>query len=188
MVPRPFWFAFALIAFAPGQQRSNPPVLLFAGTGISPGDAAAVEAVLKNSHVTYAKVTSLQLNSMTVPQLMAYRLLIIPGGNFLDIGNSLSPSAVRNIHDAVQDGLNYLGLCAGAFLAGRASYTSLDLARVQFPFYSAERRGIRKASVAITTPGSPTLEHYWEDGPELSGWGSVVGKYPDGTPAIVQGS
>ena len=33
-----------------------------------------------------------------------------------------------------------------------------------------------------------TLEHYWEDGPQLSGWGAVIGKYPDGTPAIVQGT
>ncbi len=28
---------------------------------------------------------------------------------------------------------------------------------------------------------------YWEDGPELSGWGAVVAKFPDGTPAIVEG-
>ena len=35
--------------------------------------------------------------------------------------------------------------------------------------------------------GTPTLEQYWEDGPEFTGWGEVVGKYPDGTPAIVEG-
>jgi hypothetical protein len=28
---------------------------------------------------------------------------------------------------------------------------------------------------------------YWNDGPQMSGWGDVVAKYPDGTPAIVEG-
>ncbi|MDQ6943843.1 MAG: hypothetical protein M3169_15185, partial [Candidatus Eremiobacteraeota bacterium] len=27
-----------------------------------------------------------------------------------------------------------------------------------------------------------------EDGPQLTGWGEVVGKFSDGTPAIVEGS
>jgi glutamine amidotransferase-like uncharacterized protein len=85
--------------------------------------------------------------------------------------------------------LNYLGVCAGAFLAGRSShYDAFELADVQFPFYSAENRGVRKAAVSIDVPGAPALEQYWEDGPQLSGFGAVVGRYPDGTPAIVEGS
>lgn len=40
----------------------------------------------------------------------------------------------------------------------------------------------------IAVAGATTLDHYWEDGPQLTGWGTVVGKYPDGTPAIVQGT
>ena len=73
-------------------------------------------------------------------------------------------------------------LAAGlAFLAGRASYNSFDLASgVRFNFYSAERRGIRKEVVVITGVSAAPIEHYWEDGPELTGWGAVVGKYPDG--------
>ena len=35
---------------------------------------------------------------------------------------------------------------------------------------------------------APPIEHYWEDGPELTGWGTVVAKYPDGTPAVVEGT
>jgi hypothetical protein len=48
-------------------------------------------------------------------------------------------------------------------------------------------RGIHKAPVAIASVGTPTLDQYWEDGPQCTGWGEVVGKYPDGTPAIVEG-
>ena len=40
----------------------------------------------------------------------------------------------------------------------------------------------------IACVGTPALEHYWEDGPQFTGWGAVVGKYPDGTPAIVEGT
>ena len=120
---------------------------------------------------------------------MASRLLIVPGGDFIAIGNSLTPGTTVNIHNAVQGGLNYLGICAGGFLAGHASYNSLNLTSgVRFDFYAAENRGIRKAAVAIAGVGTPPLDHYWEDGPQFSGWGAVVGKYPDGTPAIVEGA
>ena len=59
---------------------------------------------------------------------------------------------------------------------------------VKFGFYAAEDRGIRKAAVPIAVAGAPTLDQYWEDGPQFTGWGAVVGKYPDGTPAIVEGT
>jgi hypothetical protein len=54
-------------------------------------------------------------------------------------------------------------------------------------FYALEDRGIRKAPVAVTTGAGATLEVYWEDGPHLAGWGQPVARYPDGTPAVVQG-
>jgi glutamine amidotransferase-like uncharacterized protein len=152
---------------------------------------AAVAAILKDKDLRYSTVNAQQLNRMSESQLMAYRLMIVPGGNFIAIANSLTPSTTANIHNAVQSGLNYLGICAGGFLAGHGSpyYNSLNLTSgVRFGFYAAENRGIRKAAVAITGVGTPALDHYWEDGPEFSGWGDVVGEYPDGTPAIVQGA
>ena len=165
------------------------PILLFTGTGVSAGDITAVEEVLNDRHLEYATASSAQLNAMSQAQLVAYRLLIIPGGNFLAIGNSLTPAATANIHNAVQRGLNYLGICAGGFLAGHASYNSLNLTSgVRFNFYSAANRGIRKAAVPIAGVDTPPAEHYWEDGPQFAGWGAVVARYPDGTPAVVEGA
>jgi glutamine amidotransferase-like uncharacterized protein len=167
------------------------PILLFAGNGTSTGDVAAVERILNNSHLQYATATSSQLNRMSASQLMAYRLVIVPGGNFMDMSASLTPETTASIREAVQHGVNYLGICAGAFLAGdgRGSYNGFDLTSgVRFGFYAAERRGIRKAAVAVTEVNGPAIEHYWEDGPELTGWGAVVAKYPDGTPAVVEGT
>jgi hypothetical protein len=181
--------ALALTACAPPASNDLPPILLFNGSGASPSDIKAVEAVLKASHLKYATVNSSQLNGMTEAQLMAYRLMIVPGGNYITIGNSLAPGTATNIHNAVQGGLNYLGICAGGLLAGNATSNSLNLtAGVRVGFYAEVNRGIHKAAVTVASVGAPAIEHYWEDGPEFTGWGAVVGKYPDGTPAIVEGA
>jgi len=184
------WLALlALAACSPPAASDVPPILLFNGTGMSPNDVKAVEAILKDRHLNYARVNSRQLNRMSESQLMAYRLMVVPGGNYITIGNSLTPAASTNIHNAVQGGLNYLGICAGGLLAGNASANSLNLTSgVRFGFYAEVNRGIHKAAVAIAGFGTPALEQYWEDGPQFSGWGAVVGKYPDGTPAIVEGT
>ena len=60
---------------------------------------------------------------------------------------------------AVQNGLNYLGVCAGAFFAGNSPTNGLNLTSgVRFGFYAAEDRGIRKTAVAIARPGAPPLD------------------------------
>jgi glutamine amidotransferase-like uncharacterized protein len=147
-----------------------------------------LEDILAATQVPYSTVNSAQLNRMSDSSLGSYRLLIVPGGNFETIGKRLSPSAAANIRRAVQSGLHYLGICAGAFFAGDSPYNGLNLTSgVRFPFYAAENRGIRKAAVPITDAESRTLDQYWEDGPQLTGWGAVVARYPDGTPAIVEG-
>ena len=167
------------------------PVLLFTGTGTSPNDVAAVETILHSNYLGYAAVNSSRLNEMSESQIREYRLFIVAGGNFVDMGKSLTASTTANVRNAVKGGLNYLGICAGGFLAGSfpAPYNSFNLSSgVRFGFYSAEKTGTRKAAVAIAAAGGPTLEQYWEDGPQFTGWGAVVGKYPDGTPAIVEGT
>jgi hypothetical protein len=49
-------------------------------------------------------------------------------------------------------------------------------------------RGIHKNVVAIATAQGENLDQYWEDGPQLNGWGAVVSKYPDDTAATVEGA
>lgn len=165
-----------------------PPVLLFNGTGTSPNDVTAIETLLAKNGISYSTASSAQLDGMSAARLRSYRLVIVPGGDFTRIGMGLSKETSGKLRDAVQSGVSYLGICAGAFFAGRSRYNGLNLTSgVQFGFYSAEARGIRKAAVRISGPGTQTLEQYWEDGPQLSGWGAVIGQYPDDTPAVVQG-
>jgi len=166
------------------------PILLFNGDGTSPNDVLAIESILFNAHLDYSTANSAQLNAMSETQLRQYRLLIVPGGNFIDMGKSLTTATSLNIHNAVKEGLNYFGICAGGFLAGQSAYyNSFKLAPgKQFGFYSAANKNIQKAAVPIITPGGNVLEQYWENGPQFQGWGDVIGKYPDGTPAITEGT
>src|ERR1700730_1413203 len=94
--------SFTLTACAPPASSSVPPILLFNGAGTSANDVAAVEAILTDNHLDYATVNSSQLNGMSASQLMAYRLMIVPGGNFIAIGDGLTSSTTANIHSAVQ--------------------------------------------------------------------------------------
>lgn len=175
-------------ACAPSAPHAPAAVLLFAGTGTSASDVVALEALLGRMHLAYTTVTGSDLARIQPAEWRQTRLLIVPGGNFLAMGAELTPAARRAVRAAVQDGMNYLGICAGAFLAGDASYPSFQLTPgVRFEFYAAARDGTRKTAVWITTPDGARQEHYWEDGPQLSGWGAVAAQYPDSTPAVVDG-
>ena len=169
--------------------HASAPILLFNGQGASSEDVEALGRLLVREHLDYVTVNSPRLRRMSASELQEYRLLIFPGGNFIKMGNGLNAAATSNIRTAIENGSHYLGICAGAFFAGNSPYNGLNLtAGARFGFYAAEARGIRKAVVAITTAGGQTLDQYWEDGPQLTGWGAVVAKYPDGTPATTQGA
>jgi glutamine amidotransferase-like uncharacterized protein len=101
----------ALTACGPRPASSGgiAPVLLFTGTGTSANDVAAIETILNSSHLNYSTVNSLQLNGMAESQISGYRLLIVPGGNFVAMGNSLTAGTTANVRNAVKGGLNYLG-------------------------------------------------------------------------------
>ncbi|HVR22394.1 MAG TPA: BPL-N domain-containing protein [Candidatus Polarisedimenticolia bacterium] len=176
-------------AVLPPAITAAEPVLLFNGTGTTSSDVAAVEAVLGTLGVGYVTADSAQLNAMTEPQLGGYKLMIVPGGNSITIGQSLTADTASMIRGAVQQyGVNYLGLCAGAFFGGYSIYNGVDLTGgVSFDFYADEFKGIHLEPVEISLPNSGPLDVYWQDGPQLSGWGAVVAEFPDGTPAIVEG-
>jgi len=168
---------------------SAQPVLLFNGTGTS-ADVGAVEAVLSGMGIGYITANSAQLSAMSEAQLGGYKLIIVPGGNSIDIGESLNPGTAANLQAAVQQyGVHYLGICAGAFFGGYSVYNGIDLTGgVSFDFYADEFLGIHQEMVELSFPNSSPLNVYWQDGPQLSGWGEVVAKFPDGTPAIVEGA
>lgn len=170
-----------------GHFDAAPSVLLFGGEGASPGDVAALGKLLRRERLRFEVIHSTELDAMTQDQLSLYTLLIMPGGNFETIGRNLRRTTSIRIRESVASGMNYLGICAGAFFAGASPYNGLNLTGgVHFPFYALEHQGIRKAAVPIATPDGQQVEHYWEDGPSLTGWGEAIARYPNGEPAAVQ--
>jgi hypothetical protein len=167
---------------------STTPVLIFNGTGTSTNDVTAVESVVKAKGLAYHTANSSQLDAMSESQLMTYKLFIVPGGNSITIGNNVSSKATATVRDAVSQGLNYLGICAGGFFGGYSKYNGIDLTSgVWFNLYADYYKGIHKEAVAISFPGGTKLDIYWQDGPQLTGWGQIIGKYPNGTPALTEG-
>jgi hypothetical protein len=169
---------------------SSVPVLIFNGTGTSSGAVSAIENVVHNMGLAYQTVNSSQLDSMTQSKLATYRLFIVPGGNSITIGKYLTSKATTTVRSTIsQNGLNYLGLCAGGFFGGYSSYYKvLNLTSgVWFKFFADYYKGIHKESVMISFPSQSKLDIYWENGPALTGWGRVVGRYPNGSAAITEG-
>lgn len=101
------------------RDRGDPssPVLLFDGTGTSPGDVAAIESLLSESGLAYDTAGSWRLDRMSETELAAHRLLIVPGGDFMVMGKHLKGTTGAKIRSAVQHGLGYLGICGGALMA-----------------------------------------------------------------------
>src|SRR5262245_19163537 len=91
-----------------------PAILLFNGRGTSPNDVRALEDILRERGLRYSTAGSARLDAISESELKTYRLIVVPGGNFEDIGNGLRTRTTTKIRSAVGDGLGYLGICAGA--------------------------------------------------------------------------
>jgi glutamine amidotransferase-like uncharacterized protein len=120
-------------------------------------------------------------------QLSHVDLLIVPGGNFEEMGKNLAAETPQRVRNAVNGGVNYLGICAGAFIAGDSPYNGFNLTGKRFGFFADSAKGVRKETIRLDNGDGTQFVTYWEDGPQLSGWGDPLAKYPDGTPAVVQG-
>ncbi len=189
--PAPDSAQFAPMDVSPAGEKAqvhSVPILIFNGTGTSATDVTAIENIVSAAGFAYNTVNSAQLDGMTQAQLEAYTLFIMPGGNSIKIGDNLKASAASTLHNAVANGLNYLGICAGGFYGGFSKYNGLNLTSgVWFDFFADYYKGIHKEAASISFPAQNNLDIYWQEGPELAQWGYVVGKYKNGTPALAEG-
>lgn len=162
----------------------SPQVLLYDGAGSTEGDVSALSSLLMSLGYSYTTANEIQINAMTRSQFDQYKLILWPGGNSITMGDALTTATTANIHNAVVlDGVSYLGFCAGAFMAETSTiYNTFKLATTYFNFYNENAIEM----VNISFPGGKSDDIVYWDGPQLTGWGQVVGKYPNGEPAIAQ--
>jgi FG-GAP-like repeat len=198
----------------PAQQQPNRILLYIGSTVAGPGPACpeyhagvsvpdyfALQRELDAMGLRYDTATydgdanTINLNAMTQAQFNAYAVFIVPGGNTDCIVGYWTQTTKQMIQNGVLHGsVSYLGFCAGAFVAGyRNPALNLTGLPIQngwdsFNYYSLYYHSQVAASLEISLASGPTLEMFWDDGPQLSGFGDTIATYPDGTPAISETS
>ncbi|MGZ3697454.1 MAG: BPL-N domain-containing protein [Bdellovibrionota bacterium] len=192
-------------ASAPSAPTSTPPAsapartyavdaMIYDGDGVWGTEVTNIEALLDQNHVTYHAVSSAELGAMTVDQMANYGVFIVPGGSGGTEAGSVSAATHANLREAVQKrGLNYIGFCAGAFVAvapapkagGDVSYGFgiVDGPELNYAFY--ENQGQDLTMSLESFPDGTTKDLLYYGGPVTPNVaGGVIAKYSDGTPAI----
>lgn len=169
--------------------QAKASVLLLNVSGSSPNDVAAIASILQQMRLRYTIVNENELNQMNQSNIEQYELIVVPGGNYIEMGNALTERITINVRGAVGNGVSYLGICAGGLLAGKPACNCFDLAHgTRFEFYNLVIDSVHKAPVWIDIKGVGRQHHYWEDGPTFVGWGEATATYPDQSPAVTRGS
>lgn len=189
----------AQVARPPSAHRdgSHADVLLFAGASIWTSEVDSLANILIDHQATYQEVNSAELNAMSLDEIAQYALLVIPGGDAPTLTGSLSAETHARLRAAVQErGVNYLGFCAGAWVAVAPAPArpgddvGYGLGIVDGPregFNYLAKQGKEFAISRASFPDKTQRDLLWYGGPVTpDGLGAVIAKYPDGTPAISQ--
>lgn len=178
----------------PGVRRAadsyDTDVLIYNGTGTATSDAASVEAILDERGTTYRTVSSDELNNMTEEELKNFGVIVWPGGKAKRMADSLTPEARERIRKAVvEEGVGFVGFCAGAFIAGTYPWNptwGLEFSSIDFPYYYKNDEGYEATMEKVTFSDGSVRDLVWIGGPHLADFGNPVAKYQDGTVAIAQ--
>jgi glutamine amidotransferase-like uncharacterized protein len=170
-------------------------VLIYNGTGAWTDEVASLENIISSHGLGYEEVTEQQVNSMTADQFAQYGMMIWPGGSGTMILDAINDSARILIMDAVIDqGVGYLGFCAGAFLAVSPApsagqppeYFSVWPGSI-LNYYYLENQGVDEAMTLDSFPEGSQRNILWYGGPVTPNQANgVVAKYPTGDPAITE--
>lgn len=173
-------------------------VLLFNGVGISTSDWQNTERIVKSMGLSYRLVNSSQLEAMSVNDIAKFGMILVPGGHGNRITSGLSSAARIRVRQAVRDrGVNYLGICAGAFVGVERGANTNAVTSYGFPaiegshlrmWYPPGNSSAIADIVKVFFPGGASRNLVWWGGPATPEWkGGVVARYANGKAAISQG-
>ncbi len=107
----------ALSGPASAQSEFTPTAYIYSGTGAcAEGCVDAVIALALRNRLPVVLVDEFTLNDGRI-QPRVGDLWIQPGGEALQTAQAMGPRGLERIRNWVSKGVNYLGFCAGAFLA-----------------------------------------------------------------------
>lgn len=91
-------------------------------------------------------------------KLALFNWLILPGGSGSKICSKIPPVTKQVIHDSIHEGLNVLGICAGAFALSTGYDWSLDLIENKVANKPHWKRGHGNVKVSFTEHGMKSLK------------------------------
>lgn len=177
----------------PGTGRTD--VLIYGGSGSWGDEIESLKEILAAHGKTYAEYDDKDFNEATDDDLDKFTLVIFPGGDSDDVNNNLTYETRERVRRAViERGLNYFGLCSGAWLVVSpgplANGNTYGFQFVTGPWLKQSPFHTMKLQYAVTNaifPDGRRRKLLWFGGPITPDIpGGVIAKYGDGNPAITQ--
>lgn len=171
-----------------GEERTD--FLVYEGPGSWKSETRSLKEILYKNGATYLAVGADQLNEFTAERFAGFKAILFAGGNSISVSESISREVGEMIRLAVREGgMNYLGFCAGAWLAV-ASNEENSLGVVDGPSLAPSFLSLLGREYALDDAVFPNGERrrlLWYGGPvTVDGPGAVIARYSDGTAAISQ--
>ncbi len=161
---------FALLLLWPLWLNAETAVI-FAGAGTCEGCASTVATLLQQRNYQVRLVNEHQLDAEVLRQADLY---VQPGGSddIMDTLSVLSAPQIQAIRDFVAQGGSYLGICAGAYLAGQYADQSagirafglVELAEIEQEI--ADDNQAQWISIVVP-PNHQTTQVYYQAGPHF---------------------
>lgn len=171
--------------------------LIYQGDATAYGAVESISQILDSHQKTYDIVSSKELNQMGLKDFTQYGMIVWPGGYAGVMSGSLTHKTRDQLRQAVNnEGVSYVGFCAGAFIAvsppsESGSTGSWGLSIIPEPtlsYYYLEDQGIEESMVQVQLPNGATRDLVWWGGPYLlETEGGVIARYQKtNQPAITQ--
>jgi hypothetical protein len=170
--------------------------LIYRGPGSWKYEIESIKKILFSHGASYMVKSQADFNNMSLEDFRKFKVIMFAGGDAPTVRRVLNPETRAHIRKAVQDfGLNYLGFCAGAWLAvapapapGEDTVYGIGVIngpiQNQTPFF---QRGMHFTLDEAIFPNGTRRKLLWYGGPVTPNLpNSVVAKYSDGQPAISQ--
>ena len=172
--------------------------LIYHGAATAFGDVESISEILDAQGITHQDVTSEELNQMTVEELTQFGMIVWPGGYAGQMSASLYPATRDRVRRAVRErGVNFVGICAGAFIAVSPAAPSsaegpewgLSIIDAEtLPYYHLEGEGLEYSLVDLEISSGIRIGVVWWGGPTLPEVShGVLARYLDNhEPAVIQ--
>ncbi len=169
---------------AQAQATGRPAkMLIYSGSGTWAAEVSDTKQNLDALGIQYEVK-----NSLSGVDYNQYAAIFMPGGNAGTEGLGIGNSELGRLSAAVNNGLNYLGNCAGAFLAGRSGGNGLNMVNQNIdyvPDYNSKYGGGAQIATPVKLWDGTTRDLMFYGGPGLDGvQGRTLGTFSNGTAGI----